>query len=49
MAAFCFTCNASPLLEIALVLVRFDHIAGLMLNVNHNLCEGLKETDSGWL
>jgi hypothetical protein len=26
MAAFCFTCNASPFFEIARVLVRFDHI-----------------------
>ena len=25
MAALCFTCNASPLFELARVFVRFDH------------------------
>jgi hypothetical protein len=27
----------SPLLEIARVLVRFDHLAGLVVNANHSL------------
>jgi hypothetical protein len=29
--------SASPLLEIALVFVRFDHIASSMVNANHGI------------
>jgi hypothetical protein len=32
MAALCFTCNASPFSEIALVLVRLDHVASRIVN-----------------
>src|SRR5262249_16754986 len=32
MAAFCFTCTASPFSEIALVLVRFDHFPCVIVN-----------------
>jgi hypothetical protein len=32
IAAFC-----SPLFEIAFVLVRFDHIASLIVNANHSV------------
>jgi hypothetical protein len=28
---------ASPLLEIALVLVRFDHVASVIVNANHKI------------
>jgi hypothetical protein len=35
MAAFCFT--RSPLFELAGVLVRFDLVAGLIVNANHSI------------
>jgi hypothetical protein len=37
MAAFCFTCNASPFFELARVLVRLDHVAGIIANANHGV------------
>jgi hypothetical protein len=37
MAAFCFTCNTSPIFEIARVLVRLDHIASLIVNANQGI------------
>jgi hypothetical protein len=37
MAAFCFTCNASPLFGIAIVLVRRDHVASFIVNVDHGI------------
>jgi hypothetical protein len=36
VAVFCFALR-SPLFEIALVLVRFDHVASGIVNVNHGL------------
>jgi hypothetical protein len=35
VAAFCFIRNASPFLEIALVRVRLDHFASVIINANH--------------
>jgi len=37
MAAFCFTSKTSRLLELSPMLVRFDHIASLIVNVNHGI------------
>jgi hypothetical protein len=37
MAALCFTLTRSRLFEIALVLVRFDHIASIIINANHSI------------
>ncbi len=37
LAAFCFTGVHSPDFEIARVLVRFDHVAGFIINANHNI------------
>jgi len=37
MAAFCFTCNASPFLEIALAFVRLDHVANGIINADHGI------------
>jgi len=37
VAAFCFTCNASPLFEIALVFVRLDHVARFIVNADHGI------------
>ncbi len=37
LAAFCFTGVHSPLFEIALVLVRFDHVASFIVNANHSI------------
>ena len=34
--------NRSRLFEIALVLVRFDHVASLIVNANHSSCERLR-------
>jgi hypothetical protein len=36
MAAFCFGLR-SPLCEIALVLVRLDHVASIIVNANHGM------------
>jgi hypothetical protein len=33
----CRSIAASPLFEIALVLVRFDHIASFIVNPNHGI------------
>jgi hypothetical protein len=35
VAAFCFA--RSPLLELARVLVRFDHVASFIINANHGI------------
>jgi hypothetical protein len=35
VVARCFTLRSSPLSEIAFVLVRFDHVASIVVNVNH--------------
>jgi hypothetical protein len=42
MAALCFTGQsqrdcASPLLELASVLVRFDHVSSIIVNANHSI------------
>jgi hypothetical protein len=37
MAAFCFTRQRSPLFEIALVLVRFDHVASRIVNADQGI------------
>jgi hypothetical protein len=41
LAAFCLGRNAKrlnpPLFEIASVLVRFDQVAGLIVNANHSV------------
>jgi hypothetical protein len=37
MAAFCFICNASPLLEIAFVLVCLDRVTSFIINANHGI------------
>jgi hypothetical protein len=37
VAALCFTGLPSPLLEIALVSVYFDHVASSIVNANHNV------------
>jgi hypothetical protein len=36
VAAFCFA-PRSPFFEIALVLVRFNHVASLIVNANHSI------------
>jgi hypothetical protein len=33
---FCFPRGNSPLLEPALALVRFDHVARIIVNANHS-------------
>jgi hypothetical protein len=42
VAAFCF--NTSPLFEIALVLVRFDHVARAIVKANHSVMRVSGET-----
>jgi hypothetical protein len=37
MAAFCFMPRGSPLFEIALVLVRPDHVASRIVNADHSI------------
>jgi hypothetical protein len=37
----------SPLFEVALVLVRFDHVARIIVNANDSVCERLR--NSAWL
>jgi hypothetical protein len=37
MAAFCFTRQRSPLFEIALVFLRLDHVASIIINANHGI------------
>ena len=37
MAAFCFMPERLPLLEIALVFVRLDHVAGRIVNADHGV------------
>jgi hypothetical protein len=37
VAAFCFTLLRSPRVEIALVVVRLDHIASVIVNVNQSI------------
>jgi len=37
MAAFCFPQQRSRLFEIALVLVRLDHVSGCIENANHGI------------
>jgi hypothetical protein len=34
--------ETSPLPELALVLVRLDHIASFVVNANHSVCERLR-------
>ncbi len=34
-AAFCFTQQRLGLFELALVLLRFDHVAGVIVNADH--------------
>jgi hypothetical protein len=38
-AAFCFTLLRSTLFEIALVLVRFDHLTSGIVNANQTICQ----------
>jgi hypothetical protein len=37
MAAFCFTSDALSLFELALVLVRLDHVAKFIVNADHSI------------
>jgi len=37
VAALCFTPRNSRLFELARVLVRLDHVAGRIVNVNHGI------------
>jgi hypothetical protein len=37
VAAFCVTCNASPIFELARVLVRLDDVARFIVNANHSI------------
>jgi hypothetical protein len=37
MAAFCFHAWPLPLFEIALVLVRLNHVASVIVNANHDI------------
>jgi hypothetical protein len=36
---------ASPFFEIALVLVRFDHVARFIVNANHRIMSGLGDSE----
>jgi len=43
----CVPAFCSPLFEIALVLVRFDYVASVIVNANHGIKQAYKVTPDG--